>query len=369
MQVDAGRPPNIIEIGHAPFMWQAFPDSTQFYSSWPGETSEIVERGRHIVSLSVLPSLARRLAGPGVDLIVVHAPAFSPWSGRALVRALFRRSMLAGNIAAFRGFGAELLRRRTIAPVAILDFEDAMRIERCNVFLLDRSALYFKRELPVDYWQVFVGTLHWRVPTPRFRALKKNRARIAKLRPISLGASSEVVRSLASPPPSDKSIDVFFAGRIRASATVRERGFEELRALQQEGYAIDVSDTLLPLDEYLKRCARAHLVWSPQGLGWHCFRTYEAAMCGAAPLCSRSGIQRYQPLIDGVHAIYYDLEPGALTHTIKAALADRDRLRVIGAAARQHALAFHTPAAIARHVVEATLDFGGRHATVGTGSC
>lgn len=229
------------------------------------------------------------------------------------------------------------------------------RIERRNLFLLDRSALYFKRELPVDHWQVFAQTLHRSVPTPRFRALKQNRARIAKLRPISLGVSFEVAGKLTlPPPPCCKTIDVFFAGRIHGSATVRERGFEEVRTLQREGYAIDVSEGPLPLDDYLARCARAHLVWSPHGFGWQCFRTYEAALCGTAPLCSRADVERYQPLIDGIHAIYYDIEPGALTRAVKAALADRDRLRAIGVAARQHALAFHTPMALARHIVEAT---------------
>jgi hypothetical protein len=251
--------------------------------------------------------------------------------------------------------GAELLRRPAAAPIVVLDFEDATTIPRSNLFLLDKAALYFKRELPADHWQVFAGTAHWRVPTPRFRAQKRNRERIAKLRPISLGVPFGVARHVATSRPADgeKMIDVFFAGRIRDSSTVRERGFAELLALREHGYAIDVSDAALPLDEYLARCARAHLVWSPEGYGWQCFRTYEAAMCGTAPLCSRPGIESYAPLLEGVHAVYYDVEPGGLTRAVRAALADRARLRAIGAAAREHVLAFHTPAAIARHVVDA----------------
>jgi glycosyltransferase involved in cell wall biosynthesis len=268
---------------------------------------------------------------------------------------LFSRSALGGNLPAFRGFGTELLRLRIAAPMVVLDLEDSATIPRSNLFLLDKAALYFKRELPADHWQVFAGTAHWRVPTPRFRAEERNRARIAKLRPISLGLPFEVAQRAAALPPAEreKTIDVFFAGRIRDSSTVRERGFAELVALRQEGYAIDVADAALPLDEYLARCARAHLVWSPEGFGWQCFRTYEAAVCGAVPLCSRGGIERYRPLLDGVHAIYYDVEPGELTRTVKAALADRGRLRAIGAAAREHVQAFHTPAAIARHIVDA----------------
>lgn len=358
--------PKILEIGATPFMWHAFPETTSFYSSWNDETTIAPERGRRVVSLASLPGLARRLADRSYDLVVVHAPAASPWSGRALARTLFRRSMLQGNVAAGRNLGAELLRGLVKAPIAVLDFEDSSTVARCNRFILDRATVYFKRELPADHWQAFSGTLHPRVPTSRFRLRPRNRERVAKLRPLSLGIPLPVAarRESLAPPECEKSIDVFFAGRIRGSSTVRERGRDELEALRREGYAIEVSEAELPLDEYLARCARAHLVWSPEGYGWQCFRTYEAAICGAAPLCNRASVERYRPLLDGVHAVYYDSEPGELTRAVKAALADRDRLRAIGAAARDHVLSFHTPAEIARHVVDTAMNIARRHAGI-----
>jgi Glycosyl transferases group 1 len=367
MTSDSGRAaPKILEIGATPYIWHAFPETTEFYSTWPDETCAAPARGRHIVSLATLPGLARRIADPTFDLIVAHAPACGPWSGRALVRGLFRRSALRGNLPVIRSLGTELLRGRNAAPLAILDFEDSIGIERDNLFLLDKAVLYFKREQPMDHWQVFARTGHWRVPTPRFRAVARNRERIAKLRPISLGLPLGTAEHLvASPPSGEKTIDVFFAGRIGNSSTVRQRGFEELLALREEGYAIDVADTMLPSEEYLARCARAHLVWSPEGFGWQTFRFYEAAICGAAPLSSRPSIERYRPLIEGVHAVYYDVEPGELARTVRAALGDRDRLRAIGRAAREHVKAYHTPAAIARHVVDTALAAAG-HRTAWT---
>jgi glycosyltransferase involved in cell wall biosynthesis len=341
-------------------MWHAFPDTTEFYSTWPDETLADPERGRHIVSLATLAGLARRIADPAFDLIVAHAPASPPWSGRGLGRALFRRSTLRGNLAVVRGIGVELLRRHAAAPLAVLDFEDSIGIERSNLFLLDKAVAYFKRELPTDHWQVLARTAHRRLPTPRFRGVERNRERIAKLHPISLGlplgAADQLVASLSS---GQKTIDVFFAGRVGDSSTVRQRGFDELLTLREEGYAIDIADTALPFEEYLARCARAHLVWSPEGFGWQTFRIYEAAICGAAPLVSRPSIERYRPLIEGVHAVYYDVEPGELARTARATLADRDRLRAIGRAARDHVKAFHTPAAISRHLVETALSAAG----------
>jgi Glycosyl transferases group 1 len=363
MASDSGRAaPKILEIGPTPFMWHAFPETTEFYSTWPDETHAAPSSGRCVVSLATLPGLARRIADPTFDLIVAHAPASAPWSPRALGRALFDRNVLRGNLAVLRGLGTELLRRRSAAPLAVLDFEDSIGIERGNLFLLDKAALYFKRELPMDHWQVFARTAHRRVPTPRFRGIERNRKRIAKLRPISLGLPLGAAEGLvASPPSAEKTIDVFFAGRVRDSSTVRQGGFEKLVALREEGYAIDVTDTVLPAGEYLARCARAHLVWSPEGFGWQTFRIYEAAICGAAPLASRPSIERFRPLIEGVHAVYYDTEPGELARTVRTALGDRDRLCAIGRAARDHVKAFHTPAAIARHVVETTTSTFGKH--------
>src|SRR5439155_445835 len=88
---------------------------------------------------------------------------------------------------------------------------------------------------------------------------------------------------------------------------------------------------LAAVHEFLERCARAWLVWAPEGFGWDCFRSYEAAVCGSVPLMNRPTIERYQPLIEGVHALYYDVEPGELGRAVMAALADRDRLVAIAA--------------------------------------
>jgi hypothetical protein len=349
--------PKILEIGNIPLMWAAYPQTTEFYSTWYDEKLVDPARGRHIVSLANLPRLARRLADPAFDLVVVHASPYAPWSPRALWRTLFRRSVLAGSFPFVRGFGPELLRGRVAAPVAVVDLDDPAVIDRANKFLLDRARVYFKRELPPDYWRLFAGTLHWRLPTPRFRARARNRARIAKVRPISLGVPFSVLEWAAARPvaAAEKTIDVFFAGRIENSSTVRERGLAELLALRAEGYTIEVPEEALSLDAYLERCARAWIVWTPEGYGWQSFRTYEAAVCGAVSLSNRPMIERYRPLIEGEHALYYDSEAGGLARAVRAALADRDRLIALAAAARAHVLAHHTPAAIARYVVETTL--------------
>jgi hypothetical protein len=342
-------------------MRRAFPDTTEFFSTWADQREEWPEGGFHIVSLSSLPHLARRLRDPRVDLIVVHSSPFAPWHLRAVSRAIFRRSALHGRIALVRNFGQQLLRLAPTAPVAVVDLDDPPVIPRSELFLLDRSTLYFKRELPPDHWRLFAGTVHWKIPTPRFRSIPRHQQRLSKVRPISLGVSAEVSEwnKVHAIPAADKTVDVFFAGRIGGSSTVRQRGLAELLSLRADGYVIDISDARLPIGEYLARCARARIVWSPEGLGWQSFRTYEAALCNAVPLSNRPTIELYKPLIAGIHALYYDPEPGALRQATASALADPLRLGQIAAAARGHVLAHHTQGAIAHHILARTLQAAG----------
>ena len=79
-------------------------------------------------------------------------------------------------------------------------------------------------------------------------------------------------------------------------------------------------------------------------------------MCGSVPLINRPTIERYQPLLSGEHAFYYDVEEGELTRAAVAALADKPRLEAMGRAARAHVLTHHTPEAIARHIVRTSLE-------------
>ena len=109
--------------------------------------------------------------------------------------------------------------------------------------------------------------------------------------------------------------------------------------------------------EFYRRAARAWLVWSPEGLGWDCFRHYEALACGSVPVINQPTIECHRPLLAGEHAFYYDTNPGRLTQTIRNALADKARLRAMARAGQAYVMAHHTQEAIARYVVETTLGF------------
>jgi len=335
----------IVEIGPRPYIATAYPDEALFFATAPQEPAAD--------SVRTLPSLGALWAALGrsdLELIVCH-PTFSrPWGLRALSRAIFSSRLLRGRSPLVRAFGPELLRWHGRAPIVVVDHEDLPVINRDNLFLLDRCVLWFKRELPVDHWRVFLKTAHAQLPTPRFRMDERQRRRVDKLRPISIGLPTRVEG--LPPPPQPKTADVFFLARVADSSTARARGLAELRALAGQGVVVDLPDGPLPRAEFYRRCAAAHLVWSPEGLGWDCFRHYEALACGAVPMINQPSIDRHAPLLAGEHALYYDPESGGLTRAVLAALQDKPALARIAAAGRAHVLEHHTPAALARYVVD-----------------
>ena len=140
-------------------------------------------------------------------------------------------------------------------------------------------------------------------------------------------------------------------GRYAEAEPLLVRGFE---GLKQRAAKLPAGDKArLPQAEFYRRMASAWLTWSPAGFGWDCHRHYEAAQCLTVPLINYPTIVRYAPLEDGKHAIYYAPEPGGLTRAVLAALSNRDRLRDVAIAAREHVLAHHTHRARCDAVLEA----------------
>ncbi|MGE0499798.1 MAG: glycosyltransferase [Rhizobiaceae bacterium] len=337
----------ILELGAAPVVKSVFPGQTDFFSTFP--------RSDHAINaLSIgLRQLYRRLRDDEVDLVVCQPPPFAFWHHQALVRLVFNRRLFAGGTRPQRGLGPPLLRLFRRPPVAVFDMEDYPHVDWWNHYLIDRATLYFKRELPADDWRIFTKTGTPGQPSARFRQSSRNRTRIGKLRPLPLGMPAHN-EPLLPTRPSEKQYDVFFAGNVEGMP-VRERGLAELRQLAAEGVRIDVPDRPIPREEFYARCARAWLTWSPEGYGWDCFRHYEAPACRSVPVHNFPPIRRHAPSLPGIHAFYHGLAPGELAATVRAALADKERLARMAEDAHAHWRAHHRVEAIARHVIESTM--------------
>ena len=131
-------------------------------------------------------------------------------------------------------------------------------------------------------------------------------------------------------------------------------GIRQLERLKAEGFNIDISSERLSKDEFFKRCAKAYLVWSPEGVGWDCYRHYEVGAAGSVPLMQSPPSYGYAPFMDNENAIYYFLEGDHLAVRVRQALQNRARLVEMGRAARQHVLQWHTHLALSHYVIKET---------------
>ncbi|HEY8267414.1 MAG TPA: glycosyltransferase [Xanthobacteraceae bacterium] len=345
----------ILEIGDYHYCVHAYPErTTLLWTGWrpPSQRGRIAYQD--CAPLRFLNAMRDVRAGK-YDLVVAYAGQYSPWHPRLWLRA-FAREPWKPVATLSRGFGVSWLKfARPSAPVVCLDMSDSFLIGVHNFSLIDMADVYFKRELPADRWHCFVGPGHPFFPSARMRRMPHWQARIDKLRPLSLPVPKFELPKLAADAFPEKTVDIFFAGEAEGNSSVRRRGIEELKALAERGIRVDVPDGRLPWAEYMQRMARAWLTWSPEGVGWECYRPGEALQCRSVPLVNTPTIERYAPLLEGVHAFHYDIEPGGLTRAVEAALADKEKLKRMAIAGREFVHAHRTHRAIVDHVIETAL--------------
>ena len=174
-----------------------------------------------------------------------------------------------------------------------------------------------------------------------------------KIKPISLGIQPSDLHERYFGIP--KRYDIFFSGQLSSSA-VRGRGLPVLQALKQAGVKVFFTEKRLSYEEFLKLCASSYLVWSPEGYGWDCYRHYESALVRSVPVINYPTIERYAPLINGQHALYYGSEENTqngdgLYQVILNALKHPLRLEEMGKLAREHVLKYHTHIQLAKYVL------------------
>jgi hypothetical protein len=202
---------------------------------------------------------------------------------------------------------------------------------------------------------VLYGGVHPHLPTLRYRHSEKWLRRMDALQPISL-PQFRYAESRRTAPFPEKTHDIFFSGAVRGNSTVRSAGLPELERLKALGYRIDQPSERLPYDAFLERMSRSWLAWSPEGMGWDCNRHYEAGIAQSVPVMNHPTIIRHAPLLEGVHGVYYDVEPGGLERAVVSALADKDRLKRMAEAAREHVFKHHIRRAYCERILRAALE-------------
>ena len=221
-------------------------------------------------------------------------------------------------------------------PLSVVDTTDTFHIAEWDHPLLQAAQVYWLRELPIHPFHILINT------SRRFRRLSNLELSplvkdIKKIQSISLGLSDARLQLIK---PATKRYDVFFSGTD--TSPLREQARRVLRKLKAEGTCrVYLPENPLSREEFYQACAESYLVLSPSGLGWDCYRHYEAALCSSVPVMNYPTIRRYHPFIDGEHGFYYDLEENGLERCLRQALTDRPRLIKMGQTAREHVLTHH----------------------------
>ena len=288
---------------------------------------------RHGFGFGRLVALERSLGRGQWDVIACHVP----------IRPLPRLGA--------RAFAYRRLLRPGGPPLIGLDFNDEQALTPTALAVLARCDLYFKRELPLDRRALLPGG------TAAQQALLERCGH--KIRPVSLGLAPWRLDDLPAEAP-DKSVDIFFAGAIRDGNAVRRQGAALLARLAGEGYRVDLADERLSRAEYLARMARAWLAWSPEGLGWQCFRHFEALAAGSVPLINRPRIELPDPLLPGEHCLTYEPAGDDLLRVARAALADKERLGRMAAAGRSLVMRRHLHRQVADGILEQAMRWRSR---------
>lgn len=222
-------------------------------------------------------------------------------------------------------------------PISALNRVDEFHIPEWDQPILRAADVYWLRERPIQPYHALLNT------SRRFRRLANLDihpvfAHMKKVRSISLGVPDS--RQALVPSSVTKRYDILFSATD--TSPVREQVRQVLRRLQAGGeFRILLPETYLSREDYYRAAAESHLVISPSGLGWDCYRHYETALCGSVPVMNYPTIRRHQPFIEGEHGLYYDLEENGLERCLRQALANRERLVEMGRRARAHVLEHH----------------------------
>jgi hypothetical protein len=321
------------------------------YAAWELGPEEIVKQPHVPLTRQSFPTAAALAAS--VDVLLLEIPA-APFQEAFF----YHRNPLKNALDLSRTYRLWDQQRRllrllggTAKPLLVFDFQDSCAIPARFLPFVRRSVAYHKRELPRLPVNAFLHTESFAIEPWRNRG--RYAAEVAKLRPLSFGALCPV---LPSAPNGPRDIDVLWGGTVENSP-VRQHGvrlLSELKAEQPELNIVLLEESVSK-EAFQALLARTRLAFCPDGNGWQCYRTFEAAQLGAVPLLTHPTIWLDEPFVGGQQAIFYDPHGDDLKRTARAALANPSQLSAAGAAADAMVRSRHTDVAVYHRHLQAVL--------------
>lgn len=293
------------------------------------DRSGVTRRRGRMSRIEVLSEFRRR-SGHGYQVLLL--PSFgASFTGGTIARFskfLYENILLRWLLAGIRKAGAQ---------VGVIDYSDDFTIHPSNKSLLEDCEIYFKRELSIDKWRSLESLSTFVRPCAVVaRSCSHQKKLVAKLRPISLGLGlneSTAVKLRATFGRLPKKYDLFYCGGTECRP-LRAAAESELDELSKE-LNVYAPKHQLSYEEFTRALAESKMCLSPSGLGWDCYRHYEALFFGAIPVVTRPDILMQTPLVDGENSLHYSpeltiservLKAHSDTHTIESLAAQIARL-------------------------------------------
>ena len=340
----------ILEISEEGLFHRVAPEQT----TWVWTTLRNIEKRKGDLKLKFSSRLARELlakiAKGEFDLIVVFALKERLWrSDRFFLKNVSR--LLKRFFWHFYTYAPYLILfiKGKSVPIVMIDQADSTITGAQNFIFFPKTTCFFKRELPQNSWNTFLHTSRRNEDLVNIQRQSKFQKALRQLRPFPLGVHRALEFSEIR--PEQKTSDIFYIGNDSRSS-VRQAGIKILERLRDQGLRVDISSQRLDVEEFRRRLSSSWLAWSPEGMGWECFRHHEAVICGTVPVINYPTIQRYRPFIQNRHALYYGCEGDDLSQVIHEALKEKARLLEMVAAARDHLQRGYTAEAVLRYIGE-----------------
>lgn len=240
-------------------------------------------------------------------------------------------------------------------PWALMERNDQCLLREGNHLLFSQATRVFVRELRQNRYEIFQcyreGSHQMHLWPKAFRWGPRVDLDLEKILPISLGWKGTGISDATC---ADKIHDIIFCGK-QSMRTPRMAAVDELQASSSRYGWRFFHPERLSQQEFYRECGRAWLCLSPSGNGWDCYRHYEALLTGSVPVINYPWIERYAPLEDGKHCLFYSVERGHLTRVVQQALGQKERLRAMAKAGGERVRKYHSDEALRNYVIHETL--------------
>jgi|GEM_PF-4497306 len=157
--------------------------------------------------------------------------------------------------------------------------------------------------------------------------------------------------SFTTRPPlswADRDIDLFCAFSVNSEA--KKTALEWTKRFLTKNIKIFIADSPLSSTDFHEHMARSKIVLSPEGIGYHCFRHYQAMMHGAVPLVSMPN-RIVTDLAHGKNSLLYENHEDSFRKTFSGALHDGTKLQALAIKCRECWEQHHSPSAVGDKLV------------------